>query len=192
VAWAQRRCWVSDRRATRARGAPRSTARYRSVKPSREPLRARIRESAGLRSSWGYLQIHTLLRREGWPVNHKLVSGLYCDEGLAFRRKGPRRRRSAVRREKPVAKADRPNERWGMDFMHDTLSGAGTNRGLTVLNVRTRECVALLPGRRFTGDDVAAVLSEEGAARSALPSVISVDKGSTPLVRTLQKGLILA
>jgi len=178
VPWAQRRYQVSERRAIRARGVPRSTVRYQSVKPSREPLRARIRELAGLRSSWGYLQIHTLMRREGWPVNHKLVYRLYREEGLVIRRERPKRRRAAVRRERPVVQADRPNERWAMDFMHDTLSGGGSIRVLAVLDVFTRECVALVPGRRFRRDDVAAILSEVGAARASLPSVISVDNGT--------------
>ena len=178
VAWAQRRYQLSERRAIGALGVSRSSVRYRSVKAPREPLRARIREIAGLRSSWGYRQIHTLLRREGWPVNHKLVYRLYREEGLVIRRKRPKRRRAAVRRERPVVQADRPNERWAMDFMHDTLSGGGSIRVLTVLDVFTRECVALVPGRRFRGDDVAAILSEVGATRSSLPSVISVDNGT--------------
>lgn len=178
VAWAGRRYQLSERRATRALGVARSSVRYRSVQAPREPLRVRIREIAAARVSWGYLQIHTLLRREGWPVNHKLVYRLYREEGLVLRQKRPKRRRSAVRRERPAVKAGRPNERWAMDFMHDTLSGGGSVRVLTVMDVHSRECVALVAGRRFTGDDVAAILSEAGAARSALPSVISVDNGT--------------
>jgi len=37
----------------------------------------------------------------------------------------------------------RPNERWAMDFMHDTLSDGRTMRVLTVIDVFTRECLAL-------------------------------------------------
>lgn len=178
VAWAQRSYRLSERRAIRALGVSRSSVRYRSIKAPREPLRARIREIAAVRVSWGYRQVHTLLRREGWAVNHKLIYRLYQEEGLTLRQKRPKRRRSAVRRERPVVKADRPNERWAMDFMHDTLSGGRSMRVLTVLDVHSRECVALVTGKRFTGHDVAAVLSEAGAVRSALPAVISVDNGT--------------
>ena len=55
-------------------------------------------------------------------MNHKLVYRLYREEGLTLRRKRPQRRRSAARREQRSAPM-RPNERWAMDFVHDTLSG---------------------------------------------------------------------
>jgi putative transposase len=34
------------------------------------------------RPRFGYLRIHVLLRREGWPVNKKRVRRLYRLEGL--------------------------------------------------------------------------------------------------------------
>ncbi len=135
--------------------------RYRSTRNAREPLRARIREIAGARVSYGYRQVHTLLRREGWPANHKLVYRLYREEGLTLRRRRPKRRRATVQRERPSAPSG-PNERWAMDFMHDTLSGGRTLRVLTVLDVHTRECIALKAGRSFKGEDVAGTLSEAG------------------------------
>lgn len=177
VAWAQRAYRLSERRAIRALGVCRSSVRYRSRKAPREPLRARIREISATRVSCGYRQVHTILRREGWPVNHKLVYRLYREEGLCLRRKRPRRRRSAARRQRTPSPS-RPNERWAMDFVHDTLSGGGTVRVLGVLDVHTRECLALRAGRGFTGHDVAAILSEAGAERCALPERISVDNGT--------------
>lgn len=66
-------------------------------------------------------QLHVLLRREGWPINHKRVYRLYTEEGLALRRRRPKRHRSAVVRQ-PAPAATRPNERWAMDFMHDSLT----------------------------------------------------------------------
>jgi len=177
VVWATRAYRVSERRAIRALGVPRSTVRYRSIRPVRDPLRQRIREISAARVSYGYRQVHTLLRREGWLVNHKLVYRLYREEGLALRRRRPKRRRSAVRREAPSAPS-RPNERWAMDFVHDTLSNGRTVRVLAMLDVHTRECVALRAGRGFKGEDVAETLSAVGAARAALPEIISVDNGT--------------
>jgi len=98
VGWAQRAYRLSQRREIRALGVPRSSVRYRSLRPRREPLRARIREIAATRVSWGYRPLHTLLRREGWKVNHKLVQRLSRKEGLSLRRKKPERRRAAVER----------------------------------------------------------------------------------------------
>jgi putative transposase len=73
VAWAREAC--------RAMGAPRSTVRYRSVRPHQEALRKRLRELASVRVRAGYKQLHVFLRREGWPVNHKRVYRLYSEEG---------------------------------------------------------------------------------------------------------------
>jgi putative transposase len=177
VTWAQRAYRVSERRAVEIFGVARSSVRYKSCRAPRDPLRHRIREIAGVRISFGYRQIHTLLRREGWSVNHKLTYRLYREEGLTLRRKRPKRRRSAAHREQRVP-TTRPNERWAMDFVHDTLSGGQTIRVLAVIDVHTRECVVLRAGRGFKGEDVAGALSEAGARASALPTLISVDNGT--------------
>ena len=57
---------ISERRAIRFTGFPRSTIRYRSVRDPQEALRTRIRELGLERTRWGYRMIHTLLQREGW------------------------------------------------------------------------------------------------------------------------------
>jgi putative transposase len=77
------------------------------------------------------------------------------------------------------------NERWAMDFVHDTLSGGQTVRVLAVLDVHTRECVALRAGSGFKGEDVAETLREAGASRAALPEVVSVDNGTEFTSRSL-------
>lgn len=154
----------------------RSSIRYRSVRPRQEALRRRIRDLAGVRVRSGYRQIHVLLRREGWPVNHKRVYRLYREEGLTLKRRSPKRRKAAANRKAP-AMPTAPNERWAMDFVHDTLAGGGTLRVLSVLDVYTRECLALVPRRRFPGPEVVKVLAAVGKERG-LPTRISVDNGT--------------
>jgi len=44
-----------------------------------------------------------------------------------------------------------PNQRWAMDFMHDLLSTRQAGRVFTVIDLHTRECIALEAGRSFTG-----------------------------------------
>ena len=85
---------VSERRACRVTGASRASHRYRSQADPQHELRLRVRELAQARVRYGYRRIHVLLRREGWPVNHKRVYRIYRDEGLAIRARTPRRRRS--------------------------------------------------------------------------------------------------
>jgi len=126
--------------------------------------------------SFGYQRLHVLLRREGWRVNHKLVLRLYREEGLMLKRQRSKRRKSAtVRVERPTAAM--PNERWAMDFVHDTLIDGRSIRVLAVLDVFTRECLALCARGVFRGEDVARVLSAVGDARP-LPAIINVDNGT--------------
>src|SRR4029453_989519 len=125
-----------------------SSYRYASVKADQRPLRMRLRELAAVRVRAGYRQLHVFLRRDGWWVNHKRVYRLYREEGLCLKRQRRRRHRSAtVRGERPDA--TRPNEQWAMDFMHDTLSDGSSIRVLTVIDLCTRECVALWVAKSF-------------------------------------------
>ena len=127
VAWMREGYRLSECRACRVIGAHRSGIRYRSRLPSQTPLRTRLRELATTHVSYGYLRLHVLLRREGWAVNRKRVYRLYWEEGLALKRRRPKRRRSAaVRGLRPAPTA--ANERWAMDFVHDTLAGGRTIR----------------------------------------------------------------
>src|SRR5262249_59055187 len=100
---------LSERRACRSVSVYRALVRYRSRRPSQAPLRARLRELAAVRLRAGYQQLYVLLRREGWRVNHKRIYRLYTEEGLALRRRRPRRHRSAVVRV-PPAPPTRPHQ----------------------------------------------------------------------------------
>lgn len=175
--WAKEAYRLTERRACRAVGAPRATVRYRSVRPSQEPLLRRIREIAAVCVGAGYRPIHVYLRREGWRVNHKRNYRLYRAEGLSRRRRRPRRRRSAARRlqrELPV----RPNEQWAMDFMRDTVASGTTFRVMTLIDIFSRECLATIARRSFTGVAVATLLAYVGRTRGALPMKIRVDNGT--------------
>jgi len=177
VHWAREAYRLSERRACRAVDAPRATVRYQSVRPSQAPLRQRLHELAGVRVSAGYRQLHIYLRREGWSVNHKRVYRLYRDEGLALRRRRPRRRRSAAHRLERAFPAA-VNEQWAMDFMHDTVESGATFRVMTLIDIFSRECLATVSRRSFTGADVATILLDVGRQRAALPKKIRVDNGT--------------
>jgi putative transposase len=104
---------VSIRRACSAIKAVRATYHYKSRRPDRLPLRTRIKEIAETRVRYGYRRIHVLLRREGWPVNVKLVNRLYCEMSLQLRNKSPKRKVKAKLREGREA-ATAKNEVWAM------------------------------------------------------------------------------
>jgi putative transposase len=89
-------------------------------------------------------------RREGWSINHKRTARRYRDEGLPLgRRRGPKRRKHVSTR--PVRAPERPNARWVIDFVHDQIASGTPFRVLTVIDVFTRECVALVARPRFRG-----------------------------------------
>jgi putative transposase len=176
VRWVVEAYRVSERRACRITGVARSTVLYRSRRPTQEALRRRLRELAGVRISYGYRRLHVLLRREGWRINVKRVYRLYTEEGLGLKRKRPKRRRSAVlRKTRPSVR--RPNERWAMDFMHDMLAHGSRMRVLTVIDVFTRECLALVAGKSFRGSEVAGVLASLIQTRGR-PKTIQCDQGT--------------
>jgi putative transposase len=104
---------VSERRACRVIGYRRSSFRCCSRAQDQTPLRQRIREIAAVRVRYGYRRVHTLLRREGWPVNVKRVYRLYRLDGLSLRLKARKKRVSAPRAVPTPPQA--PNEQWSMD-----------------------------------------------------------------------------
>lgn len=176
VAWAMESYRVSERRACQTLGVSRSVARYQSVKPPDAPIRRRLHELAAFRPSYGVRRLHVLLRRDGFRINLKKVRRWYREEGLLLKPRKRRRRASTTRhvRTAPL----RANERWAMDFMHHVL-GTGQNiRVSTLIDVFTRECVALAAAPRFTGHDVARILSDAGHERGVLPEIIQCDNGT--------------
>lgn len=177
VAWAQTAYGLSERRASRAVVVDRSLVRYQSCRDPDLALRGRLRELAMVRPAFGHKRLHVLIRRDGWAVNHKKTHRLYKAEGLQLRPRRPRRRRAvAMRQGEPVVTT--PNTRWAMDFMHDTLADRSPIRIFTLVDVCTRECVALRVARSFSGTDVAAMLAEAGVARGKLPEAVQCDQGT--------------
>lgn len=176
VRWAEAVFQLSERRACRVFGISRRLIWYRSKRPDDAALRRRLHELAGTRITFGSRRLHILLRRDGLRVNYKKVHRLYVEEGLQLRPRRRRRRRAAVlRMHRPTVEA--ANQRWAMDFMHDTLATGAKVRVFTLVDVWRRECLALRIAPRFTGNDVAAILAAIGDKRP-LPGVIQCDNGT--------------
>ena len=177
VRYLQKRYAVNERRGCRVTGSARSAHRYESVRPSQDALRRRIRELAESRVRYGYRRIHILLRREGLQINKKRVHRLYCEEGLQLRAKRPRRHVSAAVRQPPRTKPRAPNVAWSMDFVSDQTANGERFRALTVVDMFTRECLAIEPGKKLGGADVVTVLSRIIGERGS-PTRVHCDNGS--------------
>lgn len=155
--------------------ANRSTMYYQSCRRDRGELRVRLRDLAAVRVRYGYRRLHVLLRREGWKINHKLVYRIYKEEGLEVRTKKHRKQASALRIVLPAA--DRPNERWSMDFVSDALFDGRRFRVLTLVDHFSRVCPAVEVGSSITGKRVVGVL-DRLAKTHGLPQVITADNGT--------------
>lgn len=175
VAYAQEQLGLSQRRACRLVGGARSTVRYHSRgRGADNALRTRLRELAAQRPRFGYRRLHVLLRREGIIVNHKRVERLYRAEGLAVRQR-TRRSRSRIQRGRPPA-PQRANEQWALDFLHDALASGRTIRLLSVIDVFTREALALEVDTSLPGSRVVRTLDRLRRERP-LPTQLVLDNG---------------
>ena len=65
-----------------------------------------------------------------------------------------------------------------MDFMHDMLSGGRAIRVFTLVDVFSRECLALIAAAHFKGTDVVDILQAVGEEHGGLPPVIQCDNGT--------------
>ncbi len=145
---------LSERRACSILSLYRSTARYEHRPCDDAAVREQIRAIAFERRRFGYRRIWAKLRRKGDVINHKRVYRLYSEENLKVRRR-PRKRLAANRGIAPIAIPDRPNVRWSMDFMSDSLYSGRRFRTLNVVDDCTRESLGIevafsLPSQRVT------------------------------------------
>ncbi len=136
----------------------------------------RIREIAQSRVRYGYRKIRVLLNREGWNAGKYLVYRLYKEEGLALKKR-PQHKRKAVRYREEKFVATAPNQAWSIDFVADQLQDGTRFRALTIIDVYTREGVAIEAGQSLKGEDVVRVLARLKQERG-VPKLLFCDNGS--------------
>jgi len=166
---------VSIRQACSAFKLHRSVFYYKSCKSDQAVLKQRIKDIALSRVSYGYRRIHTLLLREGFQVNHKLVYRLYIEQSLQMRRKRPKRRVQAKSRHDRSAPENK-NDVWSMDFVSDALFAGRKIRILTIVDAYTRESPGIGVKFKYTGYDVVQTL-EQAAQEHGYPNNLRIDNG---------------
>ena len=165
---------ISRQRACRLFNITRSTFYRSPLSEDDTILRRRVLEIAHDRRRFGYRRIHLMLLREGFIVNHKKVYRIYNEENLTVKKRG-RKKTNRYRGESPDRPC-RPNERWSMDFVHDSLANGRKIRTLNIVDDFTRECLAIEVDTSINGKKVAMVL-ERLRAQRGLPTVILSDNG---------------
>jgi putative transposase len=172
-------------RACRLAGFSRAAWYKISVAKDQSALRQRIREIAHSRPRFGFQRIHVMLRREGWKVNNKRVRRLYRLEELQLRTRVRRRKHMCLHRG-PAPKAQRTNERWSMDFVHDQLFDGRPFRVLGVIDQFSRKSLLLEARHSFRGSDVVELL-DALIARFGSPMSITVDHGTEFTSKALEE-----
>ena len=107
-------------------------------------------------------------------INHKRTERIYREEGLALRRK--RRRKGAAGLRVIMPSPERPNQRWSMDFVTDSIVTGRRFRALAIVDDFSRECPAIEVDTSLGGSRVVSVLERLTETRG-LPEVITMDNG---------------
>lgn len=162
----------TERRACLLLLVPISSFRYKP-RQSNDDLKERLIALAREKPRYGYRRLHVLLEREGEHVNHKRVHRIYCEAGLALRRK---KRKHCVRTCAPLGVCTAANQEWALDFVHDVTASGRSIRVLNVIDAYTRESLAMEVDTSFAGLRLTRVLDGIIAERG-LPQAIRCDNG---------------
>ena len=121
-------------------------------------------------------EAHVLLRREGCTHGRNTTDRLHLEERLQLRSKLPRRRKTVITRSLRV-KPTEADQAWTMDFVADQLSSGAKIRALTIVDVFSREALAIEVGSRLRSEHVVAALDRLVAA-GRKPKYLFVDNGA--------------
>ena len=182
---------VSERRACRIIGQPRSTQRrVRQTADDEAALTAEIVVLATQYKRYGYRRITALLRDAGWVVNRKRVERVWRREGLKVPQKQPKRGRlwlsdgSCIR-----LRAEHSNQVWAYDFVEDRTHDGRKFRLLCLVDEFTRECLTIRVARRLGSLDVIETLADLCLERGA-PDHIRSDQGPEFIAQTVREWIV--
>lgn len=165
---------LSERRALRVIGMSASALRYQPAPDRNEVLRQRIVALAHRHRRYGSGMIYLKLRQDGLQVNHKRVERLYAEARLQVKRR--KRKKIPVADRQPLARPQKANRIWSMDFVFDRTADGRVIKCLTIVDDATHEAVAVAPERAISGHRLTRLL-DELAVHRGLPSAIRTDNG---------------
>lgn len=166
-------CKLSERRACKLLEVDRSSYRYEPEADRNAALRRELIALARQKPRYGYRRLGVLLERRGMRANPKRLYRIYREEGLAVRRL---RRKRLARPAVPVARLQRANQEWSMDFVMDGLATGRALRLLTVVDNYTRECLAIEVDSCLSSQRVTRVL-EWVIEQREIPETVRCDNG---------------
>ena len=184
------RLGVSERRACKLVGQPRSTQRHQPTERSDEKqLTKDVTTLASKYGRYGYKRITALLKQDGWQVNHKRVYRIWRKEGLKVPHRQPKRGRlwfndGSCFRKRPEYK----NHVWSYDFVYDRTDRGKKIRMLTVIDEFSRESLAIKVKNKLNSKDVIEVLTDLFFTKG-VPDYIRSDNGPEFIAKRLRQWL---
>jgi putative transposase len=163
---------ASERRVCGLMSIEVSSYSYRSRR-SDELLREKLVRLAGEKPRYGYRRLQVLVEGGGERVNHKRLWRVYREAGLCLKRK---KWKHCIRIGWPRQLLTDANQEWALDFAHDVIAAGRSIRVLSVVDVYTRECLALEVDTGFASRRVTRVLDEIITSRGR-PRAIRCDNG---------------
>lgn len=177
---------VSERRACKVIGQPRTTQRY-AHRPDKltEQVRPEVIKLAKEYGRYGYRKVTDLLKNQGWEVGKDRVYTIWRQEGLKVPSKQPKRGRlwladGSCIRHRPLYK----NHVWSYDFVSDQTHDGRKFKILNIIDEHTRECLISLVKRRINSQDVILTLADLFLLRG-MPKYIRSDNGPEFIARRL-------
>lgn len=123
---------------------------------------------------YGFPKLYQVLRRQGYPWNHRRLHRIYCLLKLNFRRKG--KQRLPVRNPLPLATPEALNQSWSVDFMHDALACGRRFRIFNVVDDFNREALSIEIDLNLPALRVVRVFDRSAANRGD-PVMLRMDNG---------------
>ena len=179
---------VSERRACKVIGQPRSTQRYTTHKMDKDRrLLGEIVTLSEENPRYGYRRVWALLRREGWRVNKKRVHRLWREAGLKVvpQKQRKRRRLGASENGCTRRRAEHADHVWSCDFVMDRTEDGRRLKILAVVDEYTRECLCIGVERSITAEDVVSSLASLFRERGE-PAFIRSDNGPEFIARAVK------
>ncbi len=181
---------VSERRACRVLGQPRSVQRQQHWVASDEP--ALVRRMVALAEDYGrygYRRVTAMLRGEGSRANHKRVERLWRREGLKVPQRQPKRKRLWLTDGSCIRLRPRyRNHVWSYDFVADRTSDGRALKLLTIIDEHSRECLAIDVSRHITSEEVLERLAQLFVERGT-PAYLRSDNGPEFVAKAVREWL---
>jgi putative transposase len=133
---------------------------------------------------YGYRRITALMRRKGKAVNAKRVQRVRRQAGLRVKERQKRTRRLGPTLGKRL-RAERANQVWSWDLLHDQTEHGRSLRILSLIDEYTKECLALQVGYSLRATDAIKVL-EAVIARYGSPEYLRSDNGPEFIAKAIQ------